>query len=73
MMKQYACQFRNLPLQKRMDMIELQTHHCMGPDYWTWLLCSVTVIPANKLPMQELNQSFGIKLLTSDFLNIFGS
>jgi len=47
-------------------MSELQTHYCI-----TWLLGSVSAIPVNKMLLQELNQS--IKMLTSDFLNIFVS
>jgi len=33
----------------------------------------VSVIPTNKRLLQELNQSGGIKLLTSGFLEIFDS
>jgi len=56
--KQSACKFRNLHLQtcKATDVSELQTHHCTTPGQWTWFLCTVDVIPANKLLMQELNQ-----------------
>ena len=32
-----------------LDMSELQARHCMTPEQWTWLLCSVSVVPANKL------------------------
>ena len=39
----------------------------------TWLLCSVSVLPANKLSLQELNQLIEIELLTSCFLEYFGS
>jgi len=56
-----------------MDTSELQAHHCMTPEQWTWLLCSVSVIPANKLPVQELNQLIVIKLLISAFLEMFVS
>jgi len=52
------------------DMSELQAHHCMTPEQWTW---SVKVIPANKLSLQELNQLIRITLMTSDFLEMFGS
>jgi len=45
---------------------KLITSQCMTPEEWTWLLCSVTVIPANKMSLQELNQKFC-------FLEIFGS
>jgi len=34
---------------KGADMSELQCHHCMTPEEWTWLLCNASVIPANKL------------------------
>jgi len=36
-------------------MSELQAQHCMTSEQGTWLLCSVSVIPANKLSLQELN------------------
>jgi len=39
------------------NMSELRAHHCMTPEQWTWLLCSVSVVPANKLSLQESNQS----------------
>jgi len=45
----------------------------MKPEELTWLLCSVSVIPENKLSLQELHQLIGIKLLTSRFLENFGS
>ena len=48
---------------KGANMTKLQTHHCMAPKEWTWLLSSVSFIPANKLWLQELNQLIGIKLL----------
>jgi len=31
------------------DMSELQAHHCITLWLWTWLLCSVSSIPAKKL------------------------
>ena len=31
-------------------------HHDMIPEQWSWLLCSVSVIPENKLALQELTQ-----------------
>jgi len=40
---------------KGSDMIELQAHHCMTLQLWTWLLCSVSFIPAKKLSLQESN------------------
>jgi len=44
------------------------------PEQGTWLLCSVSVIMANKLSLQELCQiTIGIMLLTSGFIEIFGS
>jgi len=61
------------PVGKGANMSELQAHHCRTPEQWTWLLCSVSVIPANKPSLQELNQLIGIKLLTSNFLENFGS
>jgi len=33
----------------------------------------MSAIPENKVLLQELNQLIGIKLLTSDFREIFGS
>ena len=45
------------------DMSELQAHHCITPEQWSWLLCSVNAIPANKVLLQELNQLIGIKML----------
>jgi len=55
------------------DMSEPQAHHCITSEQCSWLLCSVSAIPVNKVLLQELNQLIGIKMLTSDFLNIFGS
>jgi len=55
---------------KRADVNELQAHRCMTPWQWTWFLCTVSVVPANKLSFQELNQIIGIKLLHSGFLDI---
>jgi len=37
---------------------ELQAHHCLTPEQWTWLLCSVSVILANKLRMFGLSSNF---------------
>jgi len=53
---------------KAADMSELQAHHCITPEQYTWLFCSASVIPANKPLLQELNQLIGIELLTSRFL-----
>jgi len=39
----------------RWSISELQAHSCMKPGLWTWLLCSVSVLPANKLSLQEFN------------------
>jgi len=36
------------------DMSELQAQHCMTPEQWIWPLRSVSVVPANKLLLQEL-------------------
>jgi len=58
---------------KGADMSELQAHHCMTSEQWTWLLCSVSVVPANKLSLHEINQLIGIELLTSSFIENFGS
>jgi len=54
-------------------MCELQAHHCMTPEQCTWLLCRLSVIPAKKLSLQEINQFNAIELLTSSFLENFGS
>jgi len=35
------------------EMSELQAHHCITPEQWTWLLCSVSVIPVNNVLLQE--------------------
>jgi len=55
---------------KEADMSELQADYGMTPEQWTWLLCSVSVILANKLSLQELHQLIGIKLLTFAFTEI---
>jgi len=34
--------------------IKLQAHHCITPEQWSWLLCSVSAIPVNKMLLQEL-------------------
>jgi len=52
------------------DMSELQAQNCMTPQQWTRLLCSVSVIPENKTVIERIKL---IKLLTSGFLQIFGS
>jgi len=53
---------------KGADMSELQAQHCLTPEQRTWLLRSVSAVPANKLLLQEINQLIGIELLTSNFL-----
>jgi len=58
---------------KGVDLVNCKAHHCMIPEQWTWLLCSVSVTPVNELPLHELNQLIEIKLLTSTFLEIFAS
>ena len=58
---------------KGADMSDQQAHHCMTPEQWNSLLCSVSVTPANKLSFQGLNQLIGVKLLTSGFWENFGS
>jgi len=54
-------------------MSELQAHHFTTPVQLTWFLRSVSVTPANKLSLQELNQLIEIELLISGFLEMFGS
>jgi len=44
-------------------MRELQAHHCVTPGN-DLAMCSVSVISTNKLPLQELNQLIGIKMVT---------
>jgi len=44
----------------------------MTSEMQIWLLCSVNVILAYKLSLQELNQLMEIDLLTSGFPEIFG-
>jgi len=58
---------------KGADMSELRSHHCMTPEQRTWVLRSVSVVPVNKLSMQELNQLIEIELLTSNLLESFSS
>jgi len=48
-------------------MSELQAHNCMLSKERTLLLCSVSVISANKLSLQELTQIIRIKFLISRF------
>jgi len=48
-------------------MSELQAHHCMTLQLWTWLLCRVSFIPAKKLSLQESNQLIEVKIPTSGF------
>jgi len=62
-----------MPAGKGADMSELQAQHCMTLEPWTWLLCSVSVAPANKLLLQEINQLIEIELLASNFLQRFSS
>jgi len=54
-------------------MSELQAHDCMTSEHLSWLVCSVSFIPANETSLQELHQLIEINLLTSDFLDIFSS
>ena len=49
------------------DMSELQADHCMTPQLWNWLSCSVSFIPAKKLSLQESNHLIGIEIPTSGF------
>jgi len=62
-----------MPADEGADMSELQAQHYMTPEQWTWLLCRVSVVVANKLLLQEINQVIGIELLTSYFLQNFSS
>jgi len=40
------------------DMSEvLQTHHRITPEQRSWLLCSVSAIPVNKVFLQEFNRN----------------
>jgi len=52
------------------DMSELQAQNCMTPQQWTRLLRSVNVTSENKTVIARIKS---IKLLTSGFLEIFGS
>jgi len=54
-------------------MSQMQAHHCMTPEQRTRFLCSVNVIQANQLFLQELNQLIESKLLTSGVFKIFVS
>jgi len=63
----------SMPAGKGADMSELQAQHCTTPGQWNRLLCRVSVVPANKLLLQEINQIMGIELLTSNFLESFSS
>ena len=54
------------------DISELQVHHYTKPEQCTWLVCSVIVISANKLSVQELNQLIGINA-DDRFSGNFGS
>ena len=58
---------------KGVDTSELQAHHCMTPEQWTWLLCSVSVIPENTVALQKFYQLIGIELLISCFLKNLGA
>jgi len=49
------------------DLSEPQVHQCMTLQLWTWLLCSASFIPVQKLLLQESNQLIGIKMSTSGF------
>jgi len=52
------------------DMNELQAHRCKGPEQWMNLTLVQWESTANKLSLQKLNQSIGIKLLTGCLLEI---
>jgi len=49
---------------------KLISHHCMMPEQWIRLLCSVSVILANETVIARIKS---IKLLTLGILEIFGS
>jgi len=49
---------------------KLISHHCMMPEQWIRLLCSVSVILANETVVARI---MSIKLLTLDVLEIFHS
>jgi len=55
---------------KGADMSELQAQNCMTPQQRTRLLRSVSVISENNTVIARIKS---IKLLTSTFLEIFGS
>ena len=40
---------------QRADMSELQAHNCMLSKQWTWPVCSVSVISANRLSFARIN------------------
>ena len=73
----YAIRTKNNPLAssppasagQEADMREPQAHHCMAPWEWTWLLCSVLIISASKLTLQDVNQLMGIKCWLQVFQN----
>ena len=48
------------------DTSELQAHHCIIPQQWTRLLCSVTSETKTVIAITK-------SILTSGFLEIFGS
>jgi len=48
----------------------INSHHCMMPEQWIRLLCSVIAMPANETVIARIKS---IKLLTSGVLEIFGS
>jgi len=61
------------PAGKGADMSELQAHQCMTPEQWSWLRCSVSVIPAKNVIGRIKSIIIGIELLTWNFLENFGS
>jgi len=58
---------------KGVNMTELQAHHCRTPEQWTWLLCSVSVMPETTVVMQNINELIRTELLTSCFLENLGA
>jgi len=61
------------PAGKVENTSELQAYHCMTPEQWTGLLRIVSAVLANKVSLHEINQLIGIELMTSSFLEKFGT
>jgi len=60
-------------------MSELQAHYCITPEQWSWLLCSVSVIPVKMpnahfpLPLRQALRFVGEKFIfrVASFFNYF--